>query len=100
MIWLERLSEDEHNKAVITSQKKRRHVESTVREDEKRLCDQRIKKMVEGKKKADEKEEIRQTEIEKLRSIPIIDTISNLQKKLIKWIMINQFQYQEEKRRS
>ena len=55
-----------------------------MRQEEHTLCDQCIKKMVAEKKKAEEKETRRQVEIEKLRTIPIIETVQQLQEELDK----------------
>ena len=84
MAWLKTLPETEKEKAINVSQMKRRIVESTIKEDEQCLKEKRIKKLVNDKKRAEEKQERRQSEIEKLRNIPIINSISSLDEELDK----------------
>ena len=70
-----------------------------MRQEEHTLRDQRIKKMEAEKKKAEEKETRRQVEIEKLRTIPIIETVQQLREELDK-IEQDKLLYQQSKTRN
>ena len=72
MTWLDSLTEDKRSTIVNIAQRKRRSVKITNKEEENILRTQRIRKIESEKKKAQEKEERRQLELEKLTSIPII----------------------------
>lgn len=81
MTWLDNLAEEKRGAIINLAQKKRTEVEFTTRKEEHILREKRIE--VE-RKKAKEKEERRQSELDKLRSIPIIKTIQELQLEISK----------------
>ena len=82
MTWLTSLTKERNCTVINTAQQKRISMEIKIREEEHVLHQKRIQKMEQEKKKAQDREQRRQTEIDKLSTVSYIDLEENLLKEI------------------